>query len=70
MYTQYMDINKLNKAKKMIGKEVDYVLNRITFRVNILEVKQRGPFITYKISPVNGTGEDWITNFTKITKPL
>ncbi len=65
-----MDINQLATAKKFIGKEKDYNVNDMSFKVKVLGVKQHGPFILYHVTPVAGHGEDHIASFTKRTKPV
>lgn len=59
---------ELKKAKKLEGKIKDYTFNNMTIKVNVLEVKLQASFIVYKISPVNGSGFDYVQKFTKSTK--
>lgn len=56
---------KINKAKKEIGKVKNFKVQDNNFDVKILDVRSSFGHIEYQIEPLQGSGKSWIRKFEK-----
>lgn len=69
-YTNTMKHNTVENAKKEIGKIKEFTFNHLTFLMKVKDVRMRIGKLQYLMTPVKGSGEDWIQSFVKKNKIL
>lgn len=59
---------KLEKAQKLIGTTRTFSFNSLMFNVSIVDVRNFLGRIQYLITPIGGSGEEWVENFAKTNR--
>lgn len=54
----------LKEMMKFIGKEVSYNIHGLTVQVKVIDIRQAYGRIDYRITPINGKGNIWVSSST------